>query len=131
MIYNNVRPDHMQIAKLITEGIGWDTVADYYPNERAPANFIDTCKMIVRAAKIDVPDQFDARKNRHDKHGIEQWLRGLPSICSIPFSNYDIWQFLTDNGTTRTDHVSDDNKSRQIDRYWLMVASLITMYATK
>lgn len=44
-----------------------------------------------------------------------EYLRGLPSVCTVPFSNYDILQLLAAKGITRK---SDNAQQKLIDDYW-------------
>lgn len=48
-------------------------------------------------------------------YACEQYLRGLPSVCSIPFTDYDILSLLSEQGIFRK---SDSAKSKLIDEYW-------------
>ena len=52
-----------------------------------------------------------------DRYGLytafEDWLRGLPSVCTIPFCNADILQLAKQTG-----HLSDNNEYEILDNYW-------------
>lgn len=123
-----VRPSHHATAKLIIDAVDMDTVKDYYPSEPLPTNFIDLCQMIVKSAKGDVSHEFE--RASHDADAIEQWLRGLPSICSVPYTNYCIEQWLSDTGVIQAHH-SASRRAKLVEQYWRYIARIITMYATK
>jgi hypothetical protein len=49
----------------------------------------------------------------------KDYLQGLPSVCTIHFSNYDIYQFLQDRGVV-TAYEVDQDEGQIIDLYWNM-----------
>ena len=46
----------------------------------------------------------------------EQYLQGLPSVCTVPFWNGEILELLAKAGITRK---SEAAKEKLIDAYWL------------
>lgn len=47
----------------------------------------------------------------------KEYLQGLPSVCTIHFSNYDIYQFLKDSGVCSEKDIEKDD-GEIIDAYW-------------
>lgn len=45
------------------------------------------------------------------------YLQGLPSVCTINFSNYDIYQFLINNKLI-TENMVDLDDGSLMDQYW-------------
>lgn len=45
------------------------------------------------------------------------YLQGLPSVCTIHFSNYDIYQFLKESGVYSEKDIEKDDGAI-IDAYW-------------
>jgi len=50
---------------------------------------------------------------------VEDWLRGLPSVCTIPFANHEIKQLCESSG----------NGHWSIDYYWRWAASRVKTFA--
>lgn len=50
---------------------------------------------------------------------VEDWLRGLPSVCTIPFDNHEIEQLCEASG----------NSHWSIDDYWRWAASRVKAFA--
>lgn len=50
---------------------------------------------------------------------VEEWIRGLPSVCTIPFENHEIRSLLD----------SANLESWSIDDYWRWAASRIEAFA--
>jgi len=51
------------------------------------------------------------------QHALGDWLQGLPTACTVPFTNHDIFVWGASVGAIRED-ASDDEISTFIDRYW-------------
>lgn len=125
---SKVRKGHIPTAKLITDGIDFDTLGEYYQVPPTAA-FGQLCAMIQNIAKSETPHYFN-KANQSDATGISEWLRGLPSVCSVPFTYYDIEQWLRTNGVL--DETASERKvEKALDEYWYKVALIINQYAVK
>lgn len=125
---SKVRKGHVPTAKLITDSIDFDILGEYY-NVPPTVAFGQLCAMIQNIAKKEVSHYFKTTSTS-EATGISEWLRGLPSVCSIPFSHYDIEQWLRANNIL--DDSSNERKvEKALDEYWYKVGLIINQYAVK
>lgn len=123
-----VRKGHVPTAKLITDSIDFDILGEHYDVPPAAA-FGQLCAMIQNIAKKEVPHYF-SKDSQSDATGISEWLRGLPSVCSVPFTYYDIEQWMRANGVL-DESASERKVDKALDEYWYKVALIINQYAVK
>ena len=125
---SKVRKGHVPTAKLITDSIDFDILGEYYQVPPTVA-FGQLCAMVQTIAKKEVSHYFKT-DGTSDATGISEWLRGLPSVCSVPFTYYDIEQWLRDNGVL-VESSSERKVGKALDEYWYKVALIINQYAVK
>ena len=125
--YSNVRKSHMVAAQLIVNSICFDSLQDYYIVDEN-VQFRTLCNMIESIAKLETPNYFSIDKSNAD--GIKDWLMGLPSVITIPFSYYDIYQWGYANGLL-SENDSDDKHEKFSNDYWYKVALIIAQYSVK
>lgn len=53
--------------------------------------------------------------NGHIPKACKDYLQGLPSVCTIPFSNHKILELLAEQGITRK---TEAGKERLVESYW-------------
>lgn len=108
------------IKKLLVDGID----LDYFDLENASTQH-----------KIDLVKQdFLATQQWHiDRVGqtaaVMNWLQGLPSCISIPFTNYDIIQLAIKMGSL-TENASEIQQNKILDNYWNLCANKLNQLFT-
>ena len=84
----------------------------------------------VDPSKSDIANLYDIFKSEKD-HDVavlgqvkacENWLRGLPSACTVPFMNYDACQWAMDVGILPK-NASEAVQGNYPDKYWASLAS--------
>jgi hypothetical protein len=61
----------------------------------------------------------DYNKNYSDIHNISEWLRGLRSLMTVPFMNYEILNIANDKGIKFD---TEDKEDFFLDKYWSRLA---------
>lgn len=85
---------------------------------------LQACKQIVKNS-IDLEcaegqSLEEVYLSEYGYNGVSQkactnYLQGLPSVCTVPFSNFDILQLLATKGIVRK---TDNAKIKLVEDYW-------------
>lgn len=85
---------------------------------------LQACKEIVKNSidhdylecdSLDIVYACEYGYNGVNQLACTEYLRGLPSVCTVPFNNYDILQLLSAKGITRK---TEQGQQKLIDDYW-------------
>lgn len=97
--------------------------------KQLPTSHVQLCNMLHACIDLSAYDEGALLKNiiRSEKNVenvtvevVEDWLRGLPSACTIPFTNSEIREILDSCG----------NGHWTIDNYWRFAAGRIKEFAS-
>lgn len=128
MKYSNVRKLHLFTAELVVDSIDFDILSEYYSlNDNL--EFTQVCAMLDEIARKEVKHYFENRY-QSSAWAISEWLRGLPSVVTIPFTNYDIEMLLRKDGTIQ-ENDSEIKIEKAMERYWYHVGFIIDRHAVK
>jgi|APGre2960657373_1045057.scaffolds.fasta_scaffold49755_3 hypothetical protein len=97
--------------------------------EKLPKTHVEFCNMLYCCidfeylGKCSLLDCIisETGKNQILEKDVEKWLRGLPSACTIPFRDFEIYEILKSCG----------NSQWSIDDYWKFAASRVLQFAKK
>lgn len=128
MKYSNVRKEHLFTAELVVDSVDLDILSEYY-SLSDELEFTQVCAMLKEIAQKEVSHYF-TRHNQSSAWAISEWLRGLPSVVTIPFTYYDIEILLRKNGTIQ-DNDNEVKIEKALDNYWYHVGFIIDRHAVK
>jgi hypothetical protein len=109
---------------------------DFTGYEVNPENDFDKIKEVYKTFK----SEFLHENNKHQNKVFlfSEWLRGLPSVLTVPFYNYEILENAKNEGFFTTVRISSENgqrnepskgkilenqENRFLDNYWLNLSN--------
>lgn len=130
MFYSKVLPAHRAAAELITQCIDTTDALPFYCGTTVqPENFLELSRLLLKVARKELPHLSVEYQARHkDKALVEQWLQGLPTLCSVPHTYHDIDQLIA-KGLIPADAL--DAKAESSIGYWKYLSYVICLYAAK
>ena len=97
--------------------------------ENLPKTHIEFCNMLYSCIDFEYLEEStllnciicETGKKQISEKDVENWLRGLPSACTIPFCDFEIKQILNSCG----------NENWSISDYWKFASSRVLQFAKK
>lgn len=89
-------------------------------NHHQLADLIYHCINLSEYDNMTLKEIIETEKNSHlCLSVVEDWLRGLPSACTIPFANHEIEELLASSGCGHW----------TVDNYWRWAAGRVEAFA--
>lgn len=115
----------MTTAKLITDSVCQDYLQESLNHNKEYLDFKTLCKDLMTVIESE-----KLGKGLVTQSVIIDWLQGLPSACTVPFTNYDIYQWGYNNGYLK-DTDSDSKHINFIDTYFNKIAFVILSHSQR